>query len=246
MTPNGIHGDKRVWPSLETASAVASWANLFLILSLGVGVLSTALIVWMADVKESYWDIDRRAAEERIAQLNNETARLRDASAANAEATLATAQAGRANALAAQSMLATAQVLAIAQGLITKERAGEAARCLYIVSKVAPFAGKQFDITSSDIALETLRGSLTQALKLAGWIETDRSDAGADHERQSSIGGAALIKIHVDATISELSEAAETLASALNAEGIAAMVISKTETDSINANVIHILISPKP
>jgi hypothetical protein len=208
-----------------------------LILSLVVGVLSTALIVWMADVKESYWDIDRRAAEERIAQLNNETARLRDASSANAEA-------GRANAIAAQSVLATAEALAVAQGLISRERAGEAVRCLYIVSKVAPFAGKQFDITSSDIALEALRESLRQALKLAGWIET--GDAGADHGRQSSIGGAALIQLHVDATISELWEAAETLASALNAEGIAAIVISKTETDSTNANVIHILISPKP
>jgi hypothetical protein len=45
---------------------------------------------------------------------------------------------------------------------------------------------------------------------------------------------------------SELLNAAETLASALNAEGIAATVHSMTKTDSANANVIHILVGHKP
>jgi hypothetical protein len=44
---------------------------------------------------------------------------------------------------------------------------------------------------------------------------------------------------------SELLNAAETLASALNAEGIAATVNTKTEPDT-NAAAIHILIGPKP
>jgi hypothetical protein len=43
----------------------------------------------------------------------------------------------------------------------------------------------------------------------------------------------------------ELLNAAEALASALNAEGIAATVNPKTETDTANTNVINILIGPK-
>jgi hypothetical protein len=62
---------------------------------------------------------------------------------------------------------------------------------------------------------------------------------------KSSVGGAALVRIELDASKDpELLDAAETLASALNAEGIAATVNLKTETDT--TNVIHILVGPKP
>jgi hypothetical protein len=64
---------------------------------------------------------------------------------------------------------------------------------------------------------------------------------------QSSIGGAALVTIWVDASkISELGEAAEALAAALNGEGIAAIVNPKMEIDATKTDVIHILIGPKP
>jgi hypothetical protein len=242
-----VHGGKRMWPSLETASRIADWANVSFIASLVIGVVSTILIVWMANVKETHWDSERMASAERIAQLNNETARLRDASVSNAEATLAVAQAGRDNAIAAQSILTTAETLALAQGFITKERAGEATRVLFIVSKLTPFSGKQFAATSSDLGLEAFLGSLRQALTIAGWIEVERSDATnpAHRNEQSSIGGPAIVKIHVDATkAEELWEAAEALASALKAEGIEALAEQATPENS-NANAIHILIGPK-
>jgi hypothetical protein len=234
-----------MWPSLETASRIADLANVSFIVSLVVGVVSTILIVWMASVKETHWDSERMASAERIAQLNNETARLRDASVSNAEATLAVAQAGRDNAIAAQSILVTAETLALAQGFITKERAGEATRVLFIVSKLTPFSGKQFAATSSDLGLEAFLGSLRQTLIIAGWIEVGRSDTSPTHRNeQSSIGGPALVKIHVDATkVSEFWEAAEALASALNAEGIEALAEQVPENSS--ANAIHILIGPK-
>jgi len=40
-------------------------------------------------------------------------------------------------------------------------------------------------------------------------------------------------------------DAANALASALNAEGVAATANQKPETDDANANVIHILVGPK-
>jgi hypothetical protein len=69
-----------MWPSLTAASRTADIANIFFIASLVVGVVSTILIVWMSGVKEAYWDEDRRASGERIAELNKEVA------AANARA----------------------------------------------------------------------------------------------------------------------------------------------------------------
>jgi hypothetical protein len=175
---------------------------------------------------------DTAEAQERIANLNNETARLREA--------------GRANALAAGTTRTVTEQFALALGLVRPGTLSEATRSLQIISKVKPFAGKQFDAiaTSSDIELEVLLLSLRHALKAAGWIEVERSDVGTI---KSSGGGLALVNIHVDASRdSELLNAAETLASALNAEGIAATVNPKAEPDTTNAAVIHILIGPKP
>jgi hypothetical protein len=58
-----------MWPSLPTANNIADVANWFFIGSLVVGVVSTILIVWMAGVKETYWEKDRTESAERIASL---------------------------------------------------------------------------------------------------------------------------------------------------------------------------------
>jgi hypothetical protein len=117
---------------------------------------------------------------------------------------------------------------------------------IQIVSKVKLFAGKQFDvdidITSSSVERAGLLGSLIAALIEAGWVQVGR------HEPSSidftSVGG---VTINMDASKdSEILGAAETLASALNAEGITAAVNPKIETDIINANVIHILVGSRP
>ncbi len=70
----GNQGDKGVWPSLETASRIADWANIFFIGSLVVGVISTILIVWMANVKEEHWAAQRGESNERIAEANERAA----------------------------------------------------------------------------------------------------------------------------------------------------------------------------
>jgi hypothetical protein len=55
----------------------------------------------MANVKETHWDIDRRASRERIAQLDKETARL----SADADASQAAIADANARALEAQLAL---------------------------------------------------------------------------------------------------------------------------------------------
>ena len=235
--------------SPELAEAVSWWANWILVGALVVGVLATYAVVVSGNIRDSNLKRELTASGERIARLKHETARLRAKERFVDEALLSSAQSGRANALAATALRTLTEEIAISQGLMISGNASEAARSLRIIPKVTPFAGKQFDAvaTSSNIELETLLGSLAAALRAAGWIEVNRGDAAAIHPEQSSVGGAGLVRIDVDGSKdAKLLEAAETLASALNAEGIMASVNPKITPDTTNANVIHILIDPTP
>jgi hypothetical protein len=187
------------------------------------------------------------AKDIKIAELNNETARLRAQNSLTFDSLLANIHTGRSNALGFEANRSTTEAIAVAQGLATRASTTEATRSLYIVQKVAPFAGKQFDavVLSTAINLGALLTSLEAALKKAGWIEIERDDptAGVGLLSMDGTGGPALVRINVDA--SQDLDAAEALASALNDEGIAATVNPKTESDT-DTNVIHILVGPKP
>lgn len=79
-----------MWPSLEWAVWIFNAAGISLIASLVIGLVSTVLIVWTGFVKESYWEKEREASNERIAKLGKETA---EANAKVAEAGEGTAKA---------------------------------------------------------------------------------------------------------------------------------------------------------
>jgi hypothetical protein len=221
------------WTTIEHAAFVG------LIVALAIEFLALKLA-------EPHKKAVEDAKDLKIADLNNETARLREKGALTVDAVLANAQATQANALASQFLLALSQQLAQLMtpemrmpGFLNIEQYDR------IVSKVKPFAGKQFDqevdITSKELERVGLAGGIGAALKKAGWIEVAR------HEPSSvDLASVRGVKINVDASKdSELLGAAETLASALNAEGIAATVNPRAETDAIKANVIHILVGPK-
>jgi hypothetical protein len=211
-----------------------------------IGVAAEFLGDWIAAPFEKTVN-DARELE--LAQLNNETARLRAREPLVNDALTAISQAGRANAVASHQMLVTAEVLAFTQGMRDKEQLSEAARSVFIASKVKPFAGKHFDavVTSGGIGLAVFLQSLTSTLNSAGWIEVGRTGDGmAQQDGKSSIDGAALVNIHVDeSNIAELWEAAQTLASALKAEGIEALAERTSIRENSNTNAIHILIHPK-
>lgn len=59
-----------MWPSFETAPSVYDWANIFLIGALVVGAISTVLVVWMGNVKESQLRRDVAGLETRAAEAN--------------------------------------------------------------------------------------------------------------------------------------------------------------------------------
>ena len=63
---------KHMWPSFETAVSLYKAANVFLIAALVMGVIATALVVWMGSVKEEHLrrdlaDTNARAEEARAA-----------------------------------------------------------------------------------------------------------------------------------------------------------------------------------
>jgi hypothetical protein len=245
------HATKEPWPSLEWAAWWFDRAGFVLIGALVVGVATTAIIVWMGIVKEHHWDLARETAQLRIAQLDNETARLHAQNVLTSDSLLANVHAARSNAITGQATRTVTERIAVAQGLVDPKSISEAGRSLNAIPKVKPFAGSKFDaaVTSSDIELGTLLVTLEVALKNAGWLQIERSYpiAGVGIFAVDRKGGPALVRIEVDGSKDpEPITAAGALASALNEEGIAAKIEMRTETDAANANVIHILVGPKP
>ena len=240
------------WEYQGHSTWIENWGPVFANVLIALGVFGE--IHFAGRVSKSEEEL-RRKSDEKVAEANaraaeaqRETAQLRAHNALIADALVATAQAGRDNALAAAAIRTTTEQLALVQGLVAPEKMSEAARSLLIIPKITPFAGKQFDavVTSKDIELRTLLGSLKAALKTAGWIEVETNSSTIHREQQSSAGGSALVMIQVDPSkISELWEAAVALTSALNADGIEAIANQTPAPENSTANAIHILIGPK-
>lgn len=76
MADNAHDISNEPWPSLETASWLFDRASFVLVGSLLFGLAATVAIVWMGIVKEHHWDLARERANEKIAAVNEETARL--------------------------------------------------------------------------------------------------------------------------------------------------------------------------
>jgi hypothetical protein len=183
-------------------------------------------------------ELNRLAAE---ANLKAETERVE-----RLKLDLKLLEAERRNVLINQSNLVVSERLAAAQGLLTPEKMSNAARALQIIPKVAAFAGTRFDplATSSDDGLSAFLLMLTHGLKGAGWIQTDQRNRDTILGEQSCAGGPPFVQIHLDAIRdSRLLDAANVLASALNAENIAAKVI-ETEIAIASENTIRILVGP--
>jgi len=67
VAESGNQKGRRIWPSFEIASCLYDWANIGLICALVAGVISTILVVWMGNVKETYLRRDIADNQERAA-----------------------------------------------------------------------------------------------------------------------------------------------------------------------------------
>ncbi|MFZ0340028.1 MAG: hypothetical protein WAL45_18510 [Terracidiphilus sp.] len=159
-----------MWPTEETAARLYNWANLGLIFGLCFGVVSTVLVVWMGNVKESYSNEKIAATTERLTAAQEELARLqKDAADAEAaqkrvETDLETQKQRTAEAqkAAADAALELAKFRAPRVVPPEKEEA--------IIAALRPFAGQSFALAVfPDPEPLALIRSLDTLLKSAGW-----------------------------------------------------------------------------
>jgi hypothetical protein len=107
-----------MWPSFETADWLYKVANLLLIAALAIGVIATAVVVWMGNAKEQYLSRD----------LADTNARAEEARATSSEAN---ARAAELEAAAANARLETERIRkAVAWRAIPVEIAAELERAL--------------------------------------------------------------------------------------------------------------------
>lgn len=107
-----------MWPSFETAVWLYKTANMFLIAALAIGVIATALVVWMGNAKEGYLRRD----------LADTNARAEEARATSSEAN---ARAAELETEAANARLETERIKeAVAWRVIPAGRAAELAKAL--------------------------------------------------------------------------------------------------------------------
>jgi hypothetical protein len=159
MAESGNQGDKEMpWPSLEVASRASDIANLFFVISLVVGVMATIGIIWMANVKETYWDISRKESEEHIAKLTA------DGDASRASIAEANARAEEASQKAAEAQLAL-------ERRKTPRTLGPA-RQQAVAAAIKPFSGQRYRAAISQAADDGLAfwESLYVTLEKGGWV----------------------------------------------------------------------------
>ena len=117
------------------ASLIENWAPVFADSLIALGVFGE--IFFSGKVSESEEKLRLRSKEKvaeanlKIAELNNDTARLRNLL--------------RDTVLATRANMTTTEVMAWVQGLVTSEKIGATGRPFLIIAKLAPFAGKQFN-----------------------------------------------------------------------------------------------------
>ena len=170
------------------------------------------------------------------ARTNADSFRL-DIAKANERAARAAARAAEANLELAK--LKAPRTLNAGQ----QKRAGE---------KLRPFAGMQFDIALlTDPETQDLLPEVEDLLTGAGWIQIDWSGSDIVYTRSNrhiagliSVSGV-VIQMHPE-KVAQFTKAAQALALALSAEGIAAKAQPGLGVPNTNPNAIHVLVGKKP
>jgi hypothetical protein len=208
------------------ANHIADIANWFFVASLVVGVVSTVLIIWMAGVKEAYWEKDRTESAERVVSLTVQGDQLRKDTA-------------EANARAAEAKLALEKFKAPRSLKQPKS----------VVEKLKPFAGMPFDVALNiEPEVISLMDQITLSLREAGWVWRNLADTNGIQFGRTDLPTMGIIAVSgvliqiAESKRQEWGPAVHALGNALTAEGIEV----KGEVGVISDDAIHIKIGKKP
>jgi hypothetical protein len=226
----GNQGGIGMWPSDETASRLYDLANGGLIVGLVLGVISTGLVVWMGNVKETYL-----------------RSRLADT---NAMAALANERAAEATHKAEEERLARVKI---------EERMGgwklEKDAQSRVTEKLVPFPDTPFDL-KVDPNEARFMDVIDRILLEAKWVRKEHDSWGEPKHpgmQESPIlihdkaAMCAATGIHLELAherMDNLGPAANAFINALSVEGITVSARSYTE-GKINPNAIHITIGKR-
>ena len=217
---------------MPTANHIADVANWFFIGSLVVGVASTILIVWMAGVKEAYWEKDRAESAERVAALVVQGDQLRKDSA-------------EANARALEAQLALEKFKAPRR--LSSEQQSR------IVDKIRVFSGQRFDmaVNSGDPEAGALLDTIETILTRAGWEQVDwrGGDIVFARSQRRVVGMISMVGVFAQMEKDKASAfevAAVILMGSLNIEGIESKAEAGAVTVAENKDVMHIMVGKKP
>ena len=163
---------KRMWPSFETAVWLYDAANVSLLGALVVGVVATALVVWMGNVKEEY--LRRELADTNV--------RAEEARAVSAEAN---ARAADANQKAEEERLARVK---IEEKLAPRSIAPR--QIVALSEKLKPYVGMTIDILQIGESPEIthFRSLIEKTLRAAGWHPLSSTAVGSGSFIGLSIG----------------------------------------------------------
>jgi hypothetical protein len=214
---SGNQGGIRMWPSEDWASRLYDLANWSLLAALVVGAASTALLVWMGNVKEEYLKRDLAAtneraahAEERAAQASLELAKFK--TPRNLSPEQQTRISEKLKAFAGKQFDVALILEPEPEGLLPQ-----------IEDALKSAGWLELDWEGPEIVYK--RGS--------------RPSAGIITE------SGVIIQMHPE-RVTVLSPAAQALASALDAEGVSAKAEPGLGVINTNSKAIHILIGKKP
>ena len=231
MAESGNQGGMRMWPSESTATLIFNVASLVFVGSLAVGVVATVAVIWMGNVKEEYWESDRRTSKEKIAELDTQAEQLRKDTA-------------EANAQAAKAQLELATFRA--------PRRIEPMQASNISSQIRRFSGIEFDTASAgnDPEQADFLWLLETALLDAGWKQIDWKGGDIVITRSGrSIAGIvsvanAVLQVHPE-NVSKLWPAMVALATVLTNEGFVVRAEQGLGVKNDNPTAIHIMVGRK-
>ena len=229
--------------TLQFWQNVVLWAN---IVALAGGILTGAALFVSAWVSSHIADVVQQDADQRIleARTRGDEARA-DAAKANQRASEAAERAAEAEQRAAEANLELARMKA--------PRTLRPDQQEHVIATLKPFAGTQFDVglVQGDAEAAEFMSVMEAVLQAAGWTQIDWVGGDIVMTRQGKPRAGLVTATNVVIAVnpensSTLGNAAATLSSALNLEGIATRAgTSGAGFLNGNAGAVHILVGRK-
>jgi hypothetical protein len=222
------HRNGRMGPSLELASKLFDLSSIALAVGACIVFIATAAIVWLGIVKEHHWDVLRGHANERIAELTNQSEALRAESnrsvAMAADAQMQAARLNRETAhLQADNLALQTVMLPRHMGIIGVDQEPPAKKFMPALSA---HAGTPYILEfAQDGEAQALAKEIEFVLNMAGWKQWSES-VKSNLSARSFEGVQVMYPVGKPWTAEEpvqpwmaLSRAAETLANVLTTAG---------------------------